>query len=1117
MKLSCRLLLCMLACTLPNGYGYDPESLRAEEWTGLRASYFRDWGAFVYLMAGELERDRPADDVGGLVIAVAQGSAADEANLARGDWLVRAFDDKIIQKSGETESLLIEREGKRYSVEIALRDHPLDQQRFIRVKEAADGPRRFVVDREGGGDQRTIARALSLARPGDTVVVRTGLYREELVPPHGVVLQADDDAMVCVEAPNVVGVWGAENVVLRRLYLRCATSNGSPVKALFADGLRLEQLTISTEGTDPLVWLSRTNAAMIGDCSLHGARKETGVLLQESQADVRNNVIRQCKEGVHGNAKSRIKSYGNLLDGNLHGMRAFNSTLESVQDVVVGNGTDEGAGLVAVGSDALVRRSIVRRHNTGLSTVNAQGTVQDNVFAQCDTGVLVESGNVALRDNTIERNKGIGVILRSAEGAAGASVTTTIANNQIRFNAGTGITVRDHAASISQNVIEGNNFGIRLVQGPADVFRNTIVLQQGTGFCADAGAKGRVYNNIVAFGFVGMRIDRRAALERRSNVVYGNLGSKEPPLVDANYVREDRLPLSDGDRLAVLIFPAADLKAEGDLQVDPRFVKLGDDYRLAPDSPLLTAKGKDGLTIGAFSVDDPLLEFRDELPLRLSEFFPRFAVKSWSELEKRHVAEAFAEVRTSAPGLYARATAYGPIILWRERTPTRASSLATARWLYNAVSFPDAAFVDDPSQPLSGTLFHELAHLIDGDHRCERSAEFRELFEPRMERVRAAVERAGGEYFKRERTAAESAAAIRRFGELVRAEGMPSLYACTTPPEALAECVRATVEGETLPEPIREYVRTQFLNAPEKLDESMRRLRRALQLVFEDKPIEAEQVLTELIADTPSYAAAYFCRAQLRVLTRNWNGALDDYNRLVELSRDSPHHLAHAYADRHFAWKRQYRYDEALADLNEAVRLLPYEREFYWLRASVRSLRASKNLPEEVETLLSDLNRAIELAPYEAKLYSDRADAYYLKKQDYEQANADYTKAIELDPTDLDYVKNRGSMRLEAGRFSDALDDIEKCVAANPKDPFILFKRGRCREGMHDLARAVEDYTAAIKAWPLPVFEFHLRRGICLVQIGRYEEGIADLKRIGKNDEAAVWIRKAEVALKENR
>ncbi|MBL9093683.1 MAG: right-handed parallel beta-helix repeat-containing protein, partial [Planctomycetaceae bacterium] len=692
----------------------------AEDWSGIRTKYYREWGVFVSFVAGDLERERPSAEIGALVVAVAKGSAADEANLARGDWLVRAFNGEIFDKSGEAVSFLIEREGNRYSVTFTTRDHSLDDQYFVQSDKAEGGPRRLVVDRTGEGDYRTITRALSVARPGDTVTVRKALYREELVPPCGVTLSAESDGMVCIESPNSIGVWGVENVVLRRLNLRGASSKGSPLKALHANGLRLEQLTISSEGDDPLIWLERTNDVMISDCSLHGDRQKQGVRLKTSQADIRDTVILQCKEAVLGHTQSLIKSRDNLLDGNVLGIRAFDSSLTVEATTIVGNGPDQGAGVVAVNSNVLLRDNVVRRQETGISAARSQGTIQANVLAQCNNGLVVGSSALSVNDNSVTRNKGIGILLQADQNAAAPSVRTTIANNLIQFNAGSGITVRDHATGIFQNVIEGNRFGIRLVQGPADVVRNTIVLQRGTGFCADAGARGRISNNILAFGFVGMRIDRRSSLQRHSNVVYGNLGSKESPLVDFNYVREDRLPLSNGDLLAVLVYPAADLKAEGDLSVDPRFVKLGSDYRLSPDSPLHTAKGKDGATIGAFSPDDPLLEFRDALPQGLSSFFGRFSVKPWTELEKRHVVETFAKVRQTAPGLYARATAYGPILLWRDRSPRKAATLATARWHYNGVSFPDAAFDDVPDQPLSGTLIHELTHLVDGDQRLER-------------------------------------------------------------------------------------------------------------------------------------------------------------------------------------------------------------------------------------------------------------------------------------------------------------------------------------------------------------------------------------------------------------
>ena len=51
---------------------------------------------------------------------------------------------------------------------------------------------------------------------------------------------------------------------------------------------------------------------------------------------------------------------------------------------------------------------------------------------------------------------------------------------------------------------------------------------------------------------------------------------------------------------------------------------------------------------------------------------------------------------------------------------------------------------------------------------------------------------------------------------------------------------------------------------------------------------------------------------------------------------------------------------------------------------------------------------------------------------DYDAADAAWTRAIEIDPTNAAAWGNRGTSRLQAGRWADARDDLEKAVGLSP-------------------------------------------------------------------------------------
>ena len=84
-------------------------------------------------------------------------------------------------------------------------------------------------------------------------------------------------------------------------------------------------------------------------------------------------------------------------------------------------------------------------------------------------------------------------------------------------------------------------------------------------------------------------------------------------------------------------------------------------------------------------------------------------------------------------------------------------------------------------------------------------------------------------------------------------------------------------------------------------------------------------------------------------------------------------------------------FDDALADLNEAVRLAPDEVDPYFNRGAILEQK------QQYEAAIDDYNKAIELDPDEAIAYHNRGNAYG-SLGNWKQAVKDYEKATELDP-----------------------------------------------------------------------------------------------------------------------
>lgn len=100
-------------------------------------------------------------------------------------------------------------------------------------------------------------------------------------------------------------------------------------------------------------------------------------------------------------------------------------------------------------------------------------------------------------------------------------------------------------------------------------------------------------------------------------------------------------------------------------------------------------------------------------------------------------------------------------------------------------------------------------------------------------------------------------------------------------------------------------------------------------------------------------------------------------------------------------------YNGALGDLNKAIELNPK----YWNAYGNRALVYYK-LNREHDAL-NDYSRAIEFNPDTAVLYYNRANIYYYSFQDCENAISDLKIAIELQPEDEDYLSLYGKIKYE--------------------------------------------------------------------------------------------------------
>ena len=219
--------------------------------------------------------------------------------------------------------------------------------------------------------------------------------------------------------------------------------------------------------------------------------------------------------------------------------------------------------------------------------------------------------------------------------------------------------------------------------------------------------------------------------------------------------------------------------------------------------------------------------------------------------------------------------------------------------------------------------------------------------------------------------------------------------------------------------------------------------------------------------------------------------AISDYTKAIELDKENPQW----YGQRANCYIAIEDYTSSLKDLDKAIDLAPKDAFYFNNRAdfyreykqeddlalkdyataiklssdSYQTTRVLNNSAlifekrEQYDLAIEQYTKAIELTPMDALLYSNRADVYKNQKK-YELALADYTKSIELDKENPQWFEQRANCYLATEDYTSSLKDLDKAIDLAPKDAFYYNNRADFyREYKQEDDLALKDYETAIK------------------------------------------------------
>jgi tetratricopeptide (TPR) repeat protein len=156
------------------------------------------------------------------------------------------------------------------------------------------------------------------------------------------------------------------------------------------------------------------------------------------------------------------------------------------------------------------------------------------------------------------------------------------------------------------------------------------------------------------------------------------------------------------------------------------------------------------------------------------------------------------------------------------------------------------------------------------------------------------------------------------------------------------------------------------------------------------------------------------------------------------------------------------------------------------------------------EEAIADFTRAVELDPSNARAFGNRG-ATYGRMERYEEGIADFTRAVELDPSRAWVIGSRGVTYGRMERYEEAIADFTRAVELDPSRAWVIGSRGATYGRMERYKEAIADYTRVIELDPSNIWAI-ISRGATYRQMECYEEAIADFTRVIELDPSNAWV-----------
>lgn len=210
-------------------------------------------------------------------------------------------------------------------------------------------------------------------------------------------------------------------------------------------------------------------------------------------------------------------------------------------------------------------------------------------------------------------------------------------------------------------------------------------------------------------------------------------------------------------------------------------------------------------------------------------------------------------------------------------------------------------------------------------------------------------------------------------------------------------------------------------------------------------------VLAALLADTAAADAVSDCGQ-----ARNLTARVAACSAIVSGAGYSNEQKAVAYRHRGLARADAGALDQAISDLNEALRLDPNDAIAYDTRAHARLAKGA------TDQAIADFSSAMRLQPRNVSFIVARGHAF-LVKGNVDAAIIDFSSAIQIDPKSATAYNNKGLAWRRKGNLDQAISDFTTAISLNPIYAIAYLNRGYAHESKGAKSEAVADFSRALQ------------------------------------------------------